>query len=82
MSLLLPPQSSELRNMFSVYDLLPDAIMKLPRFDQAISSARRFLSTEKLARSVQSLCIRANGHIVLVQVGKRGAVKTLWDFSA
>jgi len=78
MSLLLPLSSSELRDLFDVADLVNYSA--LPTYPRAVSGCRASVAGDKRVRSVQSVCIRANGDIWLIRVGKRGAVKRLWNF--
>lgn len=85
MSLLLPPANSPLRSLFSVAELArqaaPENRGKLPTYRDAIVGARMFL-TRNAARSLNTLCVTADGHLRLVRVGIRGGVKRLWDFGA
>ena len=79
MSLSLPTTNSELRSMFSINDLID--MNNMPTFRQALNSAADFMAAEPAAKSVNSLCMRANGHIWLITIGPKGGWKRRWNFS-
>ena len=80
MSLSLPVSNSPLRQMFEVNDLVH--WHNLPTFREALFAARNFLAVDSAARSVNSLAVMADGTIRLLQVGKRGGVRRLWNFGS
>ena len=84
--LTLPPSSSPLRSLFDVESLAemaaPSNRSKLRMLRDAVSSARQYLACESAAKEVNFVCLSADGTLQLVSVGKRGAVKRLWNFGA
>jgi hypothetical protein len=76
MSLSLPTKP-ELRSMFQVEDLVN--YMSLPTFCQTLHACRETVKQDGI-RTVQGLCMKADGEIWLIQVGKKGAWKKLWNF--
>lgn len=75
--LKLPAQTSELREMFDISALVN--YRSLPTFRQVVTACRD-AAQDVGAVSANGLCLRADGEIWLVQVGKRGAWKRLWNF--
>ena len=84
MSLSLPLSSSPLRSMFDVAHLAemanPSNRAKLATFRQAVQSARAMISDG--VKSVNCICVTADGCLRLIQIGPRGGVKRLWNFGA
>ena len=82
MSLSLPLSSSPLRECFDLADLVPLGMpggkLKAPTFTQARIGARDFLAGSS-AKSVNSICLRADGSLVLARFS-RNASKVLWKF--
>ena len=78
MSLHLPLTSSPLRETFDVASLVE--WRSLPNFRDALAGCRNYIASEASARSVNSLTIRADGEIWLIQVGRKGGWKRLWNF--
>lgn len=78
MSLNLPASDSPLRALFDVSDLRD--VMALPTFRDAKNSAASYLASESAARSVNALCLRANGEIWLVTFGSRGGWSRRFNF--
>ncbi len=81
----LPNPSSPLRQLFDIGRLAVIAAPEnratmLPRYAQAVFSAKQWLTAEKAARSLHLIAIRPDGELWLVRVGKRGGVKRLWNF--
>ena len=76
--LTLPPRNSELREKFDMMDL---AEQNWITFQESRAAARKtFQSAGKAIKSVNTLTIRADGSIHLMQWGPRGGKKVLWDF--
>lgn len=71
------PTSPALRETFEIESLVD--WKSLPAFRNAVAALRRTVESAGV-RSAQSVCIRANGEIVLISCGKRGAIKQLWNF--
>lgn len=76
MSLALPT-NPVLRETFEIQSLVN--WQSLPAFRNAVIGLRRTVEQQGV-KSAQSVCIRANGDIVLVRCGKRGGIKQLWNF--
>ena len=83
--LALPASSSPLRSLFDVAELAemasPANRVKLPTLRGAINSARQMFS-DGVAKSVALICVTADGHLRLIQVGPKGGVRRLWDFGS
>ena len=60
--------------------LNPENVGRLPDFAEAVRNARRTLDGCKAAKSVNCICIRGDDERWLIQVGKRGGWKRLWNF--
>ncbi len=82
MSYRLPASDSSLRSLFDVRDLVAIGTKQVSPADfrNALSGARSFLANEPAAREVHSLCVKADGELILLRVGKRGGWKKLWSF--
>lgn len=76
MSLALPTDPS-LRETFEVADLVNWA--KLPEYRRVVAGCRS-TATQPGVHSAQGLALKANGDVVLIRVGKKGGVQTLWNF--
>jgi hypothetical protein len=76
MSLLLPPQGSELRGLFDPMDLLDPA--KLPTADTACQRTGAMRHADPAVQSVNWLAIR-RGHVVLLATDG-DTVQELWSF--
>lgn len=59
----------------------PENRKHLRTFPEVRVAARDFLNACSAARSVNYVCIRANGDFELVNFGRRGGHKTIWNFS-
>ncbi len=72
MSIKLPPPDSPLREFFDTAHLAeichPNKRDQLPTVRQAIASARDFLIQEPAAKSVQTICLKSDRTIELVQI--------------
>lgn len=79
MSLSLPASNSPLREMFEVSSLVSP--MSLPTFRQALNSCQATVQQAGVA-TVQAIALRANGEAWLIQVGKKGGWKRLWNFGS
>jgi len=71
------PTNMELAGMYDAATLANT--QALPEFRTVLSGLRRQVAQPGVS-SAQSICVRANGEIVLIQCGKRGAIKQLWAF--
>ena len=78
MSLRLPLTSSPLRESFDVASLVD--WRSLPNFREALTGCRSTIEGDTRIRSVNSIAIRADGEIWLIQVGRKGGWKRLWNF--
>jgi hypothetical protein len=82
--LRLPPQDSAIRECFDTAHLAelcaPENRLKLPTFREALSNAKAFFLENKSVRNVNSVTLRADGELWLIQVGPRGGWKVLWNF--
>lgn len=84
MSHLLPPANSPLREMFDIADLV--AIGTKQRepitFKDAVFASKRFFASQPkgLVKSVVYIALKADGSLVLVSFGPRGAHKIHWIF--
>jgi hypothetical protein len=82
--LRLPPQDSKVRECFDLSHLAemcaPENRLKLPTFRQALTNAKSFFGQNKGVKVVNSVTLRANGELWLIQVGPRGGWKVLWNF--
>ena len=80
--LSLPATQSHLRSLFNVVDLVEmhQDKTKLSGFKQAKFSAEKLMQDDPAIRSVNSICLRANGQLWLVQFNKTGSWKKLWNF--
>ena len=76
MSLALPTDPS-LRETFDVMDVVNWAT--LPEFRRVVVGLRNTVAQPGV-HSAQGLALKANGDVVLIRVGKKGGVKTLWNF--
>lgn len=83
MSYRLPSSDSPIRAMFDMATLVQIGTRETsaPEFRSAKRAAVEFLQSEPRARTVQSICLRANGDLVLIQVGRRGGHRQLWNFT-
>ena len=80
----LPLANNPVREMIDINLLVeiktsPSAASKLPTLRQAKSGAAIRMK-DKSIKSIQSLVLRADGSLHLVQFGCRGGKKTLWNF--
>jgi hypothetical protein len=86
MALSLPAASSSIRAMICMDTLASlgqrENVLRLPALSVAKRGALDLMGRDSGVRSVQSLVIRADGHLHLVQIGKKGGHKTLWDFGS
>lgn len=84
MSLALPLAGTAVRELFDVRTLvemtLPQNRAKLATFRSAVLSAKRYIAENAGARSVHSICLRANGELWLIKVGARGGWSKVWNF--
>lgn len=83
MSLRLPPSGHPTRELFEVKQLAEaeqQRFRNLPTFRDAVRAGRDFLKRDKAARSVHSLCLRADGELWLIRVGNRGGFDKVWNF--
>lgn len=85
MSFSLPLQGTEAReacgDIFALAEILnPANVNKLPTFREAINLARGELAHISAAKSINIVCLRANDERWLIQVGRRGAWKQIWNF--
>lgn len=78
--LSLPPQCSQLRELFSVEDLAKGT-RSCPTFVDARRSASKMIASDDAIRAVHAVCWRADGRLQLVRFGARGGVKELWTFT-
>ena len=83
--LTLPPRDSEIRTMFDMGHLAEIANPKnrahmMPTLRDALNSASRMFE-DKAVKSINSICMTADGHIRLVRIGRRLGIKRLWDFT-
>lgn len=82
--LRLPPQDSTIRECFDMAHLAeivaPENRLKLQTFREALSNAKSFFAQNKGVKVVNSVTLRANGELWLIQVGPRGGWKVLWNF--
>jgi len=78
MSLLLPYPTSEIRAMFDFSDLVNWG--RLPKFRDALQASIDFLGRVPGERSVNALCLRADGRVWLIRVGRRNGWRKVWDF--
>ena len=80
----LPLNGSAVREMMDINEiaqiLAPENRMKMLGLNQAISMSRKFLLQEKTAKSVNAVCMDANGKILFVQI-KPNSHKKLWCFN-
>lgn len=81
----LPPQNSELREMFDITDLV--AIGTKERTPVTIKEAR-FSARETFARDkkraikrINFIALRANDDLVLISIGRRGGIQYHWNFT-
>lgn len=74
----LPLPDSPLREMFDAEEVVL-RWHELPSFVNAVRACRNTVANMPV-RSAQAVCIRANAEIWLIQVGKRGGIKRLWNF--
>ena len=80
----LPPSSHSARDLFDVEtDLVPlgTGERQAPTLRDAVYSAKRTIAGDAAINAVFSIAMTANDDIVLLRVGSRGAVKTIWNFS-
>lgn len=84
MSFRLPLANSPLRELFDVRDLLPygepGGLLKAPTLRQALNAARATLAADSAIRSINSICLMADGSLCLLRV-KAASSKILWNFS-
>ena len=80
----LPPQNSALRDMFSIeHDLVPigtgqarPALMR-----DTVRRARAAMADNKAIAHMTFIVMAPNDDLVLIQIGCRGGVKPLWNFT-
>ena len=60
--------------------LSPENRSKLPTLRMVLAKYRKHINSESAVKSVESICIKADGSVVLVRVGPRGGHKVLWKF--
>jgi len=86
MSINLPTANSQVRQLIDVAVvaemLSPENRAKLPTLRQALSSAVEMFSADKAISSVNIVCRRADGSIVLERIGQRGGHRTVWTFAS
>lgn len=58
---------------------IADQWRRMPSFPDAVRNARALMERDPQAKSVNSLCLRANGHIWLIRVTPAAWSKR-WDF--
>lgn len=75
--LTLPSSESPIREAFDVADLAAKRWVTLPN---AKFSASRMFAESKGIAAINSLVLRANGDLHLMQFGPRGGKKSLWNF--
>jgi hypothetical protein len=79
----LPPRGTELRDMIDLDMLVAIGTRQvLPAtFAEAKRGARESMRRNPDIRSVQCICMRADGSLRLVSFGPRGGVRDLWNFT-
>lgn len=82
----LPPADSPVRTVLDMGHvgecLAPENSHRIPSLPEAVSMAKRSMAENKGIHSVNSIVRKANDDIWLVQIGPRGGVKRLWNFTA
>lgn len=82
--LRLPPRDSAIRECFDTAHLAelcaPENRLKLPTFREAKVNAREFFLKNKGVKQVNTITLRADGELWLIQIGPRGGWKVLWNF--
>lgn len=85
MSLRLPLAGSKTRELIDLEFLgtlgSVENRMKLPTFRESLNQARAHLQAERVARSIISYTLRANGELWLIQVTRK-SWKRVWNFGA
>jgi hypothetical protein len=79
--LKMPSTNHPTRELFEtqqVVDLMADPMKAVP-FPETIRKAQAFLAAESAAKSVNALCLRANGQLWLVRVTTKSWVRK-WNF--
>lgn len=76
MSLALPTNPA-LRETFDIQSIVN--WQSLPSYRVAVSSLRNTVSQHGVS-GASAVCFRANGEVHLISCGKRGGIKTLWNF--
>jgi hypothetical protein len=83
MSLLLPASDSPLRELFDVRDLAnldnAEGRASIATFRQALDGGREFLAGYMGAKSVNSICLRADGELWLIEVTRK-TWRRKWNF--
>ena len=84
MTIKFPTNDNPIRDMFDAASvammLLPEKRMSLPTLRDALRIGRESISADSAISSVNVVCIKANGDIVLEKIGKRGGHDTIWTF--
>jgi hypothetical protein len=81
--LILPLESSPIRDLFAVEDLIALTLPKLSPeliMRKALASAREFLAGEKSAKSVNKIVLTPRGELALIKVS-RSTWTGIWNFS-
>ena len=81
--LILPLESSPIRELFAVEDLIALTLPKLSQdliMRKALNEARAFLSGEKSAKSVNRIVLTPKGQLALIKI-TRGTWTGVWNFS-
>ena len=86
MGLRLPRSDSALRTQIDIHQLAELGASRswdqLPTFAQARRQAVIAMHNDPAIRSINSLTLRADDTLELIQVGPKGGVKTLWRFGS
>jgi hypothetical protein len=75
--LSLPSSNSELREKFDIMDL---AEKRWSTFLESKAAARNVFAKSEGVKKVNTLTMRADGSIHLIEWGPRGGKKVLWNF--
>ena len=81
--LILPLESSPIRDLFAVEDLIALTLPKLSQslgWHKSVRSAREFLSKERSAKSVNKIVLTPKGEIALIKI-TRSSWSCVWNFS-
>ena len=81
--IILPLETSPIRELFAVEDLLALTLPKLsPKLimRHALSKSREFLAQEKSAKSVNAIVLTPIGELALIKIS-RSSWSGVWNFS-